>query len=500
MRVTALVRSALDIYSGRPLPRVAAPALLALGAWLLAAGAATGSALGALPLLLLAWANHPRFTRTVVELFDRQAWLVLAIPLAALAVRAALPAPWASDDLLRHLAQAFWPDGYRGMYVHSALPPVELYPAFDWLAGGLARTLGPFPAMWTMQALAWIAFVAVFVAAAHRTLGGASDAQARTLTLVALTVVLVVMSQRLFLARPEVFLTAWAIAALIPSGLGGAVVWAAVGLVLSTGYWLAALYFPAALVLAIPIRGRAIVFVSLCAAWAALWWWLADGEPWTAIAWTLDQVANRIPGIAVSENRPILNLLFAPAMLALVLAGVWAWRMPEANRAVLALAGFFVASAQARYGTVIAPLLALFVLGALRGRGVRLPAGAPIVAVLIASAVFAQLATTFPRMAAQPRFHLPDGAVVLTGFDAASFATLIANPGRVRIAPAFEIGAAARPVQELVFGLAQGRIDCARVRSLGFTHLIERSLRGRPPECLSLESTQAGWRLWMLVE
>ncbi len=500
MRAISAVRSALDIYSDRPLPRVLALALLALGAWLLARGAPTGSALGALPLLLLAWANHPRFTRTVVDLFERRAWLVLAIPLAALAVRAAHPAPWASDDLLRHLAQAFWPDGYRGMYVHTALPPVGLYPSFDWLAGTLARSIGPFPAMWTMQALAWIGFVAVFVAAARRTLGGASDAQSRTLTLVALTIVLVVMSQRLFLARPEVFLTIWAIAALIPVGVGGVLAWAAVGVALSSGYWLAALYFPAAFLLAASVRSRAIVFAALCAAWAALWWWLADGGPSSAIRWTLEQVANRIPGIVVSENRPILNLLFAPEMLALVLAGVWAWRMPTANRAVLALAAFFAASGQARYGTVIAPLLALFALGALRGRRLALPAGAPIVAALLSSAVFAQLASTFPRMAAQPRFELPDGAVVLTGFDAASYATLIANPGRVRIAPAFEVGAAARPVQELVLDLARGRIDCAKVRGLGFTHLIERSLRGEPPQCLSLRSTQAGWRLWTLVE
>lgn len=500
MRAVSAVRSALDIYSNRPLSRVLALALLALGAWLLARGATTGSALGALPLLLLAWANHPRFTRTVADLFDRRAWLVLAIPLAALAVRAAHPAPWALDDLLRHLAQAFWPDGYRGMYVHTALPPVGLYPSFDWLAGTLARSIGPYPAMWTMQALAWVAFVAVFIAAAHRVLGGPHDVQARTLTLVALTAALVVMSERLFLARPEVFMTIWVIAALIPVGVGGVLAWAVVGVALSSGYWLAALYFPAAFVLAVPLRARAIAFASLCAAWAALWWWLADGEPVAAIRWTLEQVANRIPGIVVSENRPILNLLFAPAMLALVLAAVWAWRMPAANRAVLALAAFFAASAQARYGTVIAPLLALFVLGALRGRRLALPAGAPIVAVLFSSAVFAQLATAFPRMAAQPRFELPDGAVVLTGFDAASYATLIANPGRVRIAPAFEIGAAARPVQELIFGLAHGRIDCARARGLGFTHLIERSLRGEPPGCLSLRATQAGWRLWVLIE
>lgn len=496
MRAASAVRSALDIYSARALPRVLAIALLLLGVWLLARGAATGSALGALPLLLLVWANHPRFSQTVIDLVESRPWLVLAVPLAALAARAAHPAPWASDDLLRHLAQAFWPDGYRGMYLHTSLPPADLYPAFDLLAGGLARSLGPYPAMWTMQALAWIAFVTVFVAAARRMLGGARDARARTLTLIALTAVLVVISQRLFLARPEVFLTIWAIAALIPSGVAGAIAWVAAGLLLSSGYWLSALYFPAALMLALPWRARAFAFAALVAGWAALWWWLTDGEPLAAIAWTLEQVANRIDGMAVSENRSILNLLFAPAMLALIVAGVWAWRVPGSKRAVLALAALFVATAQARYGTVIAPLLALFVLSALRSRIAALPAGAPIVAVLLASAVFAQLATGFPRMAAQPRFELPRGATVLTAFDAASYATLIANPGSVRVAPAFEIGASTAPLQRLVLGLAHGRIDCATVRSLGFSHVIEQSLRGDPPQCLSLRATRAGWRLW----
>lgn len=496
MRVVSAVRSALDIYSAHLLPRVLAVALLLLGAWLLARGAPTGSALGALPLLLLVWANHPRFSQTLIGLVERGPWLVLAVPLAALAIRAAHPAPWASDDLLRHLAQAFWPDGYRDMYLHTSLPPVDLYPAFDWLAGGLARSLGPYPAMWTMQALAWIAFVAVFVAAARRMLGGASDARAQTVTLVALTVVLVVMSQRLFLARPEVFLTIWAIAALIPASVSGAIAWVVAGLLLASGYWLSALYFPAAVALALAWRARAIAFAALCVGWAAMWWWLADGEPLAAMSWTLEQVANRVEGMTVSENRPILNLMFAPAMLALIVASALAWRVHGTNRTVLALAVLFVATAQARYGTVVAPLLALFVLSAFRGGAPALPAGAPIVAALFASVVFAQLANGFPRMAAQPRFELPRGAVVLTAFDAASYATLIENPGRVRVAPAFEIGASTLPLQRLVLGLALGRLDCSTVRSLGFTHVIEQSLRGDPPQCLSLRATRAGWRLW----
>jgi len=164
--------SLLDIYSPRPAARIAVLLTMAVGAVLLARGAATGSAIGALPFLLLVWANRERFLATVEDLLARHPWLVPGVPLLVCAAKLAMDPPAASDDLLRHIASAFWPGAYADMYVHSALPPVSLYPSFDALAAGLARLVGPLPAMWTLQALACAGFLFVFLAAARRLTAG----------------------------------------------------------------------------------------------------------------------------------------------------------------------------------------------------------------------------------------------------------------------------------------------------------------------------------------
>jgi len=491
------IRSLLDIYSPRLLNRAAVIGLMALGAWLLVRGAPARSTIGAVPFVVLIWANHERFLVTVEGLFERHSWLVLAVPLIVYAVPLVVVPPTASDDLLRDIGQAFWPGGYRDMYVRTALPPVGLYPAFDWTMGELARWVGAPGAMWAAQAVACAGFVLVFALAARRMLDG--QPMWAVLTLAALVLVLQLISGRLSLARPEIFMTVWALSALLVRGPTTAAAWAAAGLLLGSGYWLAPLYFPAALLLPVAGRTRALVFATMCLCWIGLWWWMTDGQLLAAVRWTLEQVGNRIPGLGVMENESIVNVLLAPQMLALVFASLWAARNGGDARLLL-LAGFYLLSNQARYGGIVAPLLALYALSAAPRLQLRWPGVSRSAAVALGSVCLAWLSAGWPRYEDLPNFALPAGAVVLTGFNQATYSIPFANLGTVRVSPAFEVGAAEPAVQRLVLGLSRGGLDCPALEGLGFTHLVENSLRGSPPPCLELSATKGGWRLWRVVE
>ena len=98
-----------------------------------------------------------------------------------------------------------------------------------------------------------------------------------------------------------------------------------------------------------------------------------------------------------------------------------------------------------------------------------------------------------------PRFRLPAGAVVLTGFREPTYSTLFANPGTVRVAPAMEIGWLEPGLQRVVANLGRGELDCDSLRLYAFSHLIESTLSGSTPTCLSLEATQGPWRLWRFL-
>lgn len=490
----SVVRSLLDIYSSRASSRLVVLATMGTGFYLLVRGGSTGSPMGAIPFLVLLWANHQRFLDTVESLLARRGWLVLAVPLLVFASKFLLAPPVASDDLLRHLVSRFWPGGYAEMYVYASLPPFELYPAFDWLAGSLALTIGPAPAMWVFQAAAVGGFVVVFSTVGRR-LTGDSPMRA-VLVLVALVLVLQIMGSRLFLARPEIFMTIWALAAPLAKRRPAVAAWCVTGLALGAGYWLAVLYFPAAILLALGARRRLVLFAGLTLSWFVLWWWMTDGRLVEALMWTFEQVGRREPGIAISENASILNVVLMPQFQALFIGAAWAWSRGGGRTGFLLLAGYFLLSNQARYGGIVAPLLALYVLSGLDDRQFRWPRYSRSVATALGAMALSVLSNGVPRLAHLPQFALSEGAVVLTGLVGGSYSTTFANPGKVRVAPPFEIGALAPDVQRLVRDLDRGRLDCGALRRYAFTHVIEPTLSGPVPPCLRLEETRLGWRLW----
>ncbi|MCM5572091.1 hypothetical protein M6I34_16360 [Burkholderiaceae bacterium FT117] len=490
----AWVRSFFDIYSTSTRSRLGVLATMALGVVLLGLGAETGSGGGAIPFLLLVWANHERFLKTLEDLLERNRWAVVGVPLLVLAAKLVMTPPAASDDLLRHLASAFWADGYAGMYVHTALPPAPLYPAFDRVVGALAFAVGLPGAMWILQALAFSGFALVFVLAARRFLGGHPFSD--VLVLVAMVLVMQTMSARLVLARPEIFLTIWALAGTLVATRLGVLIWSVTGVFLGTGYWLAALYFPAAILLPLSWRGRVGILVTMSALWAWLWWLITDGHALETVLWAFSQVANRLPGIVVGENVSIVNVLLAPSMLVLAFASFWALGRSAAEPRVFVLALFFLLSNQARYCGIVAPLFALHALSALRTAELRLPVAIRSMAITLGALSMSVLSSTYTNYATMVRFDLPPGSVVMTAFNQATYSTLFANPGEIRIAPAFEVGALKPRYQQVVLDLGGGKLHCDSLEGSGFTHLIENSLVGPIPACLTLVETQRDWRLW----
>lgn len=489
------LRQLLDIYSERWLQRAVVLGLFVAGAIMLANRLPSG----AIPFLLLVWANHRRFFATVIDLLDRHPSLVVSAPLFVIFAKCLIDPPAATDDLLRHIAVNFWPNGYRDMYAHTSLPPAELYPAFDRFVGLLARFFGMASAMWIMQALAAGAFLAAFIGAARKILKDRTD-WAYWVLLILLPVLAVMMS-RLFLARPEIFMTSWAIAALLPSRPVAIGAWVLGGLVLGSGYWLAPIYFPVVFLLPLSGRARILIFLGLSAAWLLMWAGLAQGQLVSTLLWTFQAIANREPGVGVSENQSIVGVLFSLPMLMLLAGAIWSTRRGGDTR-LLWLAGFFALSNQARYGTVIAPLLALSFLGAVAGlrfSWVPWQKGLAVVFGLSVASSLADNKEIVTQYAMLPHFRLPANAVVLTGFTTATYSTLFFNPGTVSVAPAFEVGASEKSVQRLILDMAKGKLDCGAVVTLGFTHVIENSLAGNPPDCLQLIQTQRDYRLWAIT-
>ena len=488
-----------DIYSPRPAARFVSLVTLAAGLLLLIAGADRGSATAILPLGLLVWVNRRRFLDTVEGLLERHPGWVIGLPLVVFGSKFLVAPPVARDDLLRHVVASFWPNGYADMYAHVADGVVigNPYIGFDWLAGWLAHAIGPPGAMWILQAVAWLAFVVAFGRAGLRLAGGRE--RASILVLLALLASLHVMSARLFLARPEIFLGIWAIAAASVASRRGIAAWLLSGLALTTTYYLAPIYYAAALLLPLGARARLLLFGVLGAFWLVFWFAVEDGQLPALLLRPFEALAAQDARVQVSENLGILQLMIHPTMFVLALMCIAGLRWPGAEHRLLVLAGYFMLSNQVRFGGVIAPLLALFVLSGWQGAGACWIRHARTAAVAASALALSLASTSVPRYGSLPRFELPQGAVVLTAFDEAGYSLLFENPGKIRVTPIFDVGLVAPAAQAVVSALAGGNLDCAEVRRMGFTHVAERSLAlQQVPDCLELAAAQQVWRLWRL--
>jgi hypothetical protein len=402
------------------------------------------------------------------------------------------------DDLLRYVAQSAWPRGYADMYFAASLPPFEQYPAFDALMDRLAPVFGLNGTVRGVIALCWASFAGVLSLVILRRLKGVPGswpwAAAGVIT------ALYLCSGRLTLARPEMFLSIWALAVLLTRTSSGALIWAASGVVIGMAYWLSPIYFVFAVLLPLPWRARGMVFVAMCLAWALGWMGVTGDLHFESVRWMFRSLGSRLPGVDVTENRSIFSSLGLPLVLGLIFLAIRFWKHPDADARLLAVAGFLALSNQLRYLPLAMTLLLLYCLRPLAQSWV-LPQRMRIVAWAMLVFASASVTSGLPSRQDLPRFTLPTGAKVFTLIGHGSYATLFFNAGRIQVTPAFEVGSALPLVQSMgVQLLRTGQLACAELREIGATHVVEAYMSGTPPACLQLDAVQDKWRLWRVSQ
>lgn len=402
--------------------------------------------------------------------------------------------PGAPDDALRDIASASYGFDYHRMYPHADIQRYNAYWGFDHALAWCSGLVGAEGALHVVQAIGVASFLALFVTMGRQT---SPVLRAEHYALIGLAFA-TPLSARIFLARPEVLLTIWGLYAAVCTRRWHVALWVGAGALLTTGYWLAALYFPFALLL--PLRFRAKVALGLLlTAWSFGFWHLAShGTYLDSLSLLSSWPKSRIA--VVQETGSFLLLLLNPFVLALLLlAGVscTSRKLGARDFQVLVLVGYFCLSGMVRYAAVWTGLMFLLVLPMLEHRRVEnlwLRAGMLFFPFYCAAACFGS-AVPFGTL---PSFQYPNGAYVLTGFNAATFATPFFNPGKVSVAPSMELGANTRAVQKLADGLSKGQLDCGALLAEPFTHVVENRLH-TVPTCLRLEAVQGAWREWRVV-
>jgi len=498
-------RPFLDLASENPRERILAYGILTVAITVIALwGSSFGGPLdvlaGWLPLLAVLWVTAPKIEVALARAIEERPISMLASVVSVWTVILVMQDPTASDDLLRHLAAWAFHYDYQSMFVYSTLPSPSLYPLFDHAAGFLAQHLGMVPAMHVVQLAALLSVIGPVIVLAHRRIG--SGPARGTFLIVAVTLAICLSLGRIALGRPEVFLTGWVLAAMLPRGLPGIVAWLVAGLLLSACHLLAPIYFIAVLLLPAPLRVRLAIGLALFAWHVAFWWIYSDGAVLAWLELGAKALANRQADI--EENMTIGMALFRWPFLLCAAGLAWlAHRRMLTTRSLLVLtvAAWFIVSGQIRYATTVGLLLLVALLDAfppdtavLASRRWRLTLWTYAAVVLLSTPM------RLPNYDSLPRFVLPDDARALTGMGS-NFSVIFHNAGKVRVAPALELGATRADVQRLAFGMdLKGRLDCELVVRLGFTHVVEKSLVATdgPPPCLRLAQTQGPWREWVV--
>ena len=420
-------------------------------------------------------------------------WMLLGALVLTALFHPALPA----DDALRHVVSYAWGYDHRAMYPLSTLPGYNLYPTFDRAVGWLSQAVGPLATVKLLQALS----VALVSTALYRIASLAlPDGPRRPLdaTVLVLFVLCAGVMHRAMLARPEVLAFGWAALALsLPAARPrlSATVFVAGGVLVSSGYWMAWVYWPLVLFAPFTLRWRMAVVALLTAAHLAYWHFVSQGDYWNLLSNLNSWHANRL--IAVSENKGILSALAHPTtwvFIALVVLGMPAYRLGRRRRLVdLGTASLaFAAVNMIRY---LGALLAAWLPVAARGWAqLRLPSSA---VAFLAVAMWLQTLYSI-EVQPQPDFKVPAGSRVLTPFSVATFSIPFANPGTVETLPAMEVGASDQRVQRLSQGLASREFGCGLAREVRVTHVVENQWVGEPPGCWRLLELKHGWRLWRL--
>lgn len=408
--------------------------------------------------------------------------------------------PAAVDDALRDIASSAYGFDYHRLYADANLQHYNAYIGFDRALATLSHLVGPVATLHLAQTAIMVSFMVLLVLLAKQT---GTTLTAEHYALIALTLA-TPLSGRVFLARPEIVLTAWGGFAALVSRRWQVALWTAAGAALVPCYWLAALYFPFALLLQVRLREKVLAVAAL-SVWQLVFWHSQSGGTYIESIHLLSVwPANRAGPVLETESilRLFLNLQFVALVLLAGMAVSSRWRdgrlgWREVNIGLLFV--YYLMSGMVRYSAAWALLLFMVVVpwvGAQPVRNTWVRAGLLLFPMYCAAAIYNNVSP----MSALPAFQYPAGSYVLTGMDVSTYATPFFNPGTVRVAPSMELGANAKPVQLLALGLNKGQLDCKALLAQPehFTHVVESRLT-TVPACLRLMAVQGGWRQWEVV-
>jgi hypothetical protein len=405
--------------------------------------------------------------------------------------------PFPPDDLARDLVA--WAVGfdYRRMFFGSpGLPGYDQYIGFDHLAEMAYRLLPADYVALPFQLVPLVGLLCVLWWLFSRMWEGRKERHWIVAGLLLLCLLLPGVTSRVMQGRPESWFSVFALSALVLPPR----VWIILGFLLVPFYWLAPVYAGAAVLLSASWRER-IVLGAVYAAGSALVWLVLSNGGWPgSFVLLVQDMRNRVA--EVMENGAAVTLVAGTgsAVYAYVLYrcrhGV-RWR--EDADLWIAICWFLLPN-MSRYTSVVAPLALVLLARAVRRAAPAGPLDPLPVRVGIVWATLVLLPQAFAGHGApNPDFlaRARAGDRVLAAFDFSMYrSAFAAAPRGVSLAPAMEVGASDPVLQQMALDLAEGRLRCRLLEDWQISWVVEQSLKGAPPDCLTLDSTDGPLRAW----
>lgn len=479
------------------------PSLFRVVAWqVLALASPALAVLGGLGVPAI-WTRLANDFRLLTRSLDQDhVWPVAMVVLcASLALIVGHPFP--ADDLARDISVQFYDYDYNRMFWGSPLmTPYNGYWLFDRL-GPLVKAL---PAKWQplpFQIIPLEVTLWAVGASLAQALRGTGNRWVLAAFLLALLLLQCAFPWRYVEGRPEIWFTAWFCTALVlPAWL-----WFGIGLAITPMYWFAPVYGCGALLL----RGQSLRFRLVLAAFfgfasVVIWMGLTEGQ-WLKGMIEFRHAYQHHTAGPVWETDTVWNLIVHP-WLWVLLALLWRFRDGLDRRQdaglILSLA-VFLAPNMARYLSNIDVLLVVLLARAIGRSRQAMPVGGYALRwIVVGIALFAIPAQFSGGSAPAPDLlaRAQPGDRVLSAQGHTLFRAVFAGARRGAVfAPAMDYGMNTPEVQQLSLALGRGQgVDCEALRRLNVKWVVESNLKGRAPDCLTLDSFDAEMRVWRVVD